>query len=141
ATGVPYDVCGFGNNPVSLSFPYVGKLNNCEGCHADDSYYPVDSTQVLGTTVDANGAGFNDDAVTSPNAAVCTACHTDGTARAHVEQNGGVFEQTQVKDDVTGLIAAGGDIETCSLCHGPGKSVDLRDAHGIGAFEVFNAVD
>jgi len=145
-TGVPYGDCGYGNNGYLFEVTYPGKINNCEGCHVpstDDKpagYYPVDSTLVSGTTFDANDpATFGDDVVTSPNAAVCSSCHVSSLARAHIEQNGGYFMRQGVKDAVTGKMLPGGDVETCALCHGPGRSADVREMHGIGAFEVVNS--
>ena len=47
-------VCGFGNSVndfTDLRFP--GKLNNCEGCHRPNTYYPVDGLRVQATTFDA----------------------------------------------------------------------------------------
>ena len=141
-TGAPYNVCGFGNSAHTFDVTYVGKVNNCEGCHVEDGYYPVDSVEVSGTTFDANDLStFADDAVTSPNATVCSSCHMSTLAEAHMGQNGGYFKQQGVKDAITGKMIPGGDIETCSLCHGPGKSVDIRDAHGIGGFAVYNVRD
>ncbi|MDH5246524.1 MAG: OmcA/MtrC family decaheme c-type cytochrome [Betaproteobacteria bacterium] len=144
----PYGVCGFGNSGYLFDVTYVGKINNCEGCHvpstsgAPAGYYPVDSLSVAGTTFDANDLGtFNDDAVTSPNAAVCSSCHMDPLVLEHMKQNGSYFKQIGMKDAVTGKMLPGGSIETCSLCHGPGGVADLRDAHGIGAFEVYNVRD
>jgi OmcA/MtrC family decaheme c-type cytochrome len=137
---MPYGVCGFGNNGYVFDVTYPGKLNNCEGCHVDDGYYPVDSTLVSGTTMDANDpANFGDDVVTSPNASVCSSCHMSDLAKAHMQQNGGYFMRQGVKDAVTGKMLPGGDVETCALCHGPGRSADIRDMHGIGAFEVVNS--
>ncbi len=143
---VPYGVCGFGNNGYLFDVTYPGKINNCEGCHlpsTDDEpagYYPVDSMLVSGTTFDANDpTTFGDDVVTSPNAAVCSSCHMSSLARAHIEQNGGYFMRQGVKDAETGKMLPGADVETCALCHGPGRSADIRDMHGIGAFEVFNS--
>jgi OmcA/MtrC family decaheme c-type cytochrome len=137
---VPYGVCGFGNSANLFDVTYVGRLNNCEGCHVEDGYYPVDSTLVSGTTMDANDpADFGDDAVTSPNTAACSSCHMSTLARSHMEQNGGYFMRQGVKDAVTGKMLPGGDVETCALCHGPGRSADIRDLHGIGAFEAVNS--
>jgi len=141
-TGIPYEVCGYGNLPNVFEVTYVGKLNNCEGCHVTDGYYPVESTEVSGTTMDANTlTTFADDAVTSPNAAVCSSCHVDGQAKSHMSLNGGYFDRVGVKDAVTGRMIPGGDIETCTVCHGKGRSVDLREAHGIGEFAVYNVRD
>lgn len=130
--GVPYNVCGFGNNPVTIDFVYPGRLNNCEGCHLPDAYFPVDGDAVLGTTVDA-GADLTsptDDTVISPNTAVCSACHATELAAEHMRQNGGDFEATKAADST--LISSG--VETCELCHGPGRSADVKEVHGVGTF-------
>jgi len=65
----------------------------------------------------------------------------DALVLEHMKQNGGYFEQVGMKDAVTGKMLPGGSIETCSLCHGPGGIADLRDAHGIDEFEVYNVRD
>jgi len=132
ATGVPYDVCGYGNNPYSFDFVYPGKLNNCEGCHVEGGYYPVDATQVLGTTFDANAPlDPSDDRAVSPNTTVCSACHVSQLAADHMEQNGGDFNA--MKDADSNLISSGS--ETCSLCHGEGRSADVGVMHGVGNFQ------
>lgn len=133
ATGVAYDVCGFGNRPHTFDFLYPGKLNNCEGCHEPGGYYPVDPAQVLGTTVDVGGdlASPTDDTVVSPNTAICSGCHASDLAKVHMEQNGGDFEATKAADST--LISAG--VESCALCHGPGRSSDVREVHGVDSFE------
>ena len=133
ATGVPYDVCGFGNQPHTFDFVYPGKLNNCEGCHVAGGYYPVDPAEVLGTTVDV-GANLTtpiDDTVVSPNSAVCSGCHVSNLAKTHMEQNGGDFAATKAADST--LISSG--VETCQLCHGPGRSADVKEVHGVGEFQ------
>ena len=134
-----YGACGFGNTPHDYSeVVYVGKLNNCEGCHAPDTYYPVDATQVVGPTVDANDpAIYTDDVAVTPNTAVCSACHVEATDRAHMIANGG--EYTAGKDASGRTVAS--DIETCTLCHGPGRDQDVKVMHRIGAFEVYNVRD
>ncbi len=131
-TGVSYDVCGFGNSTHSFDFAYPGRLNNCEGCHIEDAYYPVDATVVLGTTIDAGAdvVSPTDDTVISPNTAVCSTCHTSTLATEHMKQNGGDFAATKAAD--SSLISAG--VETCDLCHGPGRSADVKEVHGVGAF-------
>ena len=130
----PYDVCGFGNRPVSLDFKYPGKLQNCEGCHQEGTYYPVDPAKVLGTTVDANDpAIFTDDVVVSPNSSACSACHNSDLAKVHMTQNGGDFTATKTADST--LVSSG--VESCQLCHGEGRSSDVKEAHGVGNF-LFN---
>jgi len=134
ATGVAYDVCGFGNRPHSFDFVYPGRLNNCEGCHEPGGYYPVDPAAVLGTTIDAGADALSpaDDVVVSPNTAVCSACHVSSLAAEHMRQNGGDFNAGKTADSV--LISSG--VETCSLCHGPGRSADVATMHGVGTFRV-----
>ena len=133
ATGVPYEVCGFGNSTHVFDFVYPGKLNNCEGCHVAGGYYPVDPSAVLGTTVDsgADRTTPTDDVVVSPNTVVCSACHTSELAANHMIQNGGDFNATKAADST--LISSGA--ETCGLCHGEGRSADVAIVHGIDTFE------
>lgn len=133
ATGVAYDVCGFGNRPHSFDFHYPGRLNNCEGCHLPGGFYPVDPATVLGTTVDdgLDPAVPTDDVVVSPNSAVCSTCHVSDLAKQHMMQNGGDFTATKAADST--LISSG--VETCELCHGEGRSSDVREVHGVGEFE------
>jgi len=132
-SGVAYDVCGFGNSPHTFDFVYSGHLNNCEGCHQPGGYYPVDPAAVLGTTISvgADPASPVDDVVISPNASVCSSCHTSSVARSHMEQNGGDFAATKSADSV--LISSG--VETCSICHDPGRSADVGEVHGVADFQ------
>ena len=131
-----YEACGFafpsGGTPHTFDFVYPGKLNNCEGCHVEDGFYPVDPAAVLGTTVDANDpATPTDDVVVSPNSAVCSSCHVSSLAANHMIQNGGDFNAT--KDADSNLVSSG--VETCQLCHGPGSSADVAVMHGVGDFQ------
>ncbi|MCP5090953.1 MAG: OmcA/MtrC family decaheme c-type cytochrome [Gammaproteobacteria bacterium] len=130
---VPYEVCGYGNVSHVYDFVYPGKLNNCEGCHVAGGFYPVDPAKVLGTTVDsgADPATPTDDVVISPNASVCSACHTSELAANHMIQNGGDFNATKAADSA--LISSG--VETCALCHGEGSSADVAVMHSIDTFE------
>ncbi len=134
-----YSACGFGNTPHDYSgVVYVGKLNNCEGCHKPDTYYPVDATAVIGPTTDANNpALYTDDVATSPNTAACGACHTSPAARAHMTGNGGDYAAG--KDASGRLVSAG--LETCTLCHGPGRNQDVKLMHNIDGFEKYNVRD
>ena len=127
-------VCGYQNSAHDYTgVVYPGKLNNCEGCHLAGTYYPVDPTKVLGTTVDAgtDRSILSDDTVISPNSAICSSCHTSDLARNHMEQNGGDFN---AKKDETGALISSGN-ETCQLCHGPGASADVGVVHGVGEFQ------
>jgi len=132
-TNVSYDVCGYLNLPHSFDFHYPGHIENCEGCHMAGTYYPVDPAAVLGTTVDV-GADFAtpiDDTVVSPNSAACSSCHVSDLAKQHMMQNGGDFNATKAADST--LISSG--VETCQLCHGEGRSMDVGEAHGVGNFD------
>jgi OmcA/MtrC family decaheme c-type cytochrome len=135
-----YTVCGFGNTSHDFSeVRFPGHINNCEACHntpdANDtaSYYPVDPTLVLATTFDAGAdrGSMTDDVAWSPNTAVCSACHTTALAEAHMLQNGGSKTLSKNVDGTT----AGGPIETCQLCHGPGRVADVKVMHGVDQFE------
>jgi len=133
-TGVPYDVCGFGNSAHTFLFEYPGDVANCEGCHDRGTYYPVDPNEVLGTTVDA-GADLStplDDVVVSPNTSVCSACHVSSLAAEHMKQNGGDFAATKAADST--LISSG--VETCALCHGEGGTVDVEAVHHVRDFPL-----
>lgn len=131
-----YSACGFnfpsGGAAHTFDFKYPGKLNNCEGCHVENGFYPVDPAAVLGTTVDAGDpADVTDDVVVSPNTAVCSSCHVSDLAANHMIQNGGDFNAT--KDADSNLVTSGA--ETCELCHGPGSSADTAVMHGVGDFQ------
>jgi OmcA/MtrC family decaheme c-type cytochrome len=130
--GKTYDVCGYGNSAYSFDVHYPGKINNCEGCHLADTYYPVDPDRVLGTTIDANDPSTPaDDLVISPNAAICSSCHIDTAARNHMVQNGADFAAGKTADNQ--LVTSGA--EACDLCHGKGGVSDVREAHGVGEFQ------
>jgi OmcA/MtrC family decaheme c-type cytochrome len=133
ATEVPYEVCGFGNSTHVYDVTYPGHLNNCEGCHEPDGYYPVEPGAILGTTVDvgADPASPIDDVVISPNSSVCSSCHVSDLAKTHMEQNGGDFAATKAADST--LISSG--VESCALCHGPGRSADVKEVHGVSGFQ------
>ncbi len=133
-----YNSCGHDLTGVT---PYPGKLNNCEGCHKPDTYYPVDQTKVLATTL-LNGADIADpelDVNISPNKAVCTGCHTQPSLAAHMYEKGASFNElgtlagqpvVPLFEQVDGTLISG-NIETCSDCHGKGKPYDVGVMHGV----------
>ncbi|MGB5245584.1 MAG: hypothetical protein WBN34_03485, partial [Woeseia sp.] len=127
-------ICGYRNSAHPyFDVVYPGKLNNCEGCHLADTYYPVDPSVVPATTVNTglDRSSLADDFAISPNSSVCSSCHTSDLAKQHMLQNGGDFAAR--KDETGAIISAG--IETCQLCHGPGRSADVAVMHGVGEFE------
>lgn len=130
--GEPFRICG---NAGAYLFEvgYPGRLNNCEGCHLADTYYPVDPTVRLATTMDAGAdrSTLVDDVAISPNASVCSSCHTSALAAEHMRQNGGDFAAG--KTDTGAIVSSG--VETCQLCHGPGRVADVKIKHGVGSFQ------
>ncbi len=142
STGVPYEVCGFRNSVHTYDFVYPGRLSNCEGCHVaredlgrgqSPTYFPVDPSEVLGTTVDVGADPTPiDDVVMSPNSSACSACHVSDLAKQHMMQNGGDFSAGKAAD--SSLISSG--VETCELCHGEGRSVDVEEVHGVRNFPL-----
>ncbi|MEJ2139149.1 MAG: OmcA/MtrC family decaheme c-type cytochrome [Gammaproteobacteria bacterium] len=126
------NICGFGSRLNVLEAEYPGQLNNCEGCHLPGTYYPVDPAEVFGTTVDVNDpAILTDDVVLSPTVAVCSACHTDTLATEHMDREGGDFAATKAPD---GSLVSSKN-EGCVLCHGPGRTADVKVVHEIETFE------
>jgi OmcA/MtrC family decaheme c-type cytochrome len=128
-TGVPYQVCGFNNSVHEFSeanVHYPGRIENCEACHIKKAnlargqlptYYPVDPSKVLGTTVSVGTDPTPiDDVVVSPNTSACSGCHVSDLAKQHM------------------LISSG--VETCELCHGPGRTVDVEVVHGVRDFPL-----
>jgi OmcA/MtrC family decaheme c-type cytochrome len=127
-------ICGFGNSANDYSHvTFPGHLNNCEGCHLAGTYYPFEPGQAMATTIDvgADRSSLLDDVAISPNAAVCSGCHTSNLAMQHMMQNGADFAAG--KDDNGVLISSG--VETCTLCHGPGRTADVAEAHGVADFQ------
>jgi OmcA/MtrC family decaheme c-type cytochrome len=128
-----YTACGFGNvaHPYG-DVTYPGKLNNCEGCHLADTYYPPESSQALATTIDAGDRSTpaGDIAIT-PATAACSACHASPVAKQHMELNGGSFNAVKAADSTT----PGAPVETCGNCHGPGKASDVKVRHRVDEFE------
>jgi OmcA/MtrC family decaheme c-type cytochrome len=134
----------------AVGFP--GAINNCEDCHTKgaDSYYPVDDAKVFATTVWGGTAkGPQDDLAITPNVAACGACHTTTLAQEHMQQNGGVIVDPIYNGNYAAQVAAmGGSIknadgstkpqyqtETCTVCHGPGATADVKVVHSVASYQ------
>jgi OmcA/MtrC family decaheme c-type cytochrome len=137
----PFRVCGNSNSVHDFSdVGYPGAINNCESCHVpptDDnpSYYGRDPTQRLAITTHAGAdrTVISDDTAHSPTLGSCIACHTTSTAITHMKQNGGVADGVKLEN---GQVT--GQAETCALCHGPGRTADIREVHNISFYPLNN---
>jgi cytochrome c553 len=67
------------------------------------------------------------DLVITPFAAACASCHDNSAAKAHIDINGGsVLVARSVAQKVGRPLE---DVESCAVCHGPGRSVDAAVIH------------
>jgi OmcA/MtrC family decaheme c-type cytochrome len=142
ASGDPYaygtsgvTICAFGGNATTFKVLYPSSNNaslaNCQACHNAGTYYPVDPTVIQGTTIHAGDrTTLTDDVVISPNAAVCSSCHTDTTVMNHMTQNGANFAATKTASGALNPAP----METCSLCHGSGAIADVAVMHKLASF-------
>ncbi len=136
-------VYGFGNSVHNFSgVRYPRESSDCLACHADGTFELPLPAAVLGTTIDTQATvntaspfgtsdflpsltealSQDDDKVITATASACSACHDDGTAQIHMEQNGGGF----------GVPAGTANQESCAVCHGPGSIADVRKVHNLG---------
>ncbi len=156
---VVYGFRGSIHDYSEVRFP--GDLTKCETCHEPDTYKLMDRTAegganwaepaqngIQGSTVNSVPPGLTDpdpgnpptlaelvtasvadptdDLKISPTAAVCSSCHDGTLAEEHMKLNGALFGVTQA--------AIEANVETCAVCHGPGKiaSVELVHSSGFG---------
>ena len=128
-----YVAYGFFGQPIDYGeVVYPGKLENCEGCHLPDTYYPVGAFALAATIDSGNDLDTPDDDVNmTPNTATCWGCHDRPEAVAHMQANGGAFDAAQTPDGTLVSATEGTVIETCDVCHGPGRSSDVKTLHGI----------
>jgi OmcA/MtrC family decaheme c-type cytochrome len=135
-----------------MDFP--GKLNNCETCHVTSStteqktydYVPAGTLVTTYESVDAAYAAAAasaaatpalaktalntsnaTDIVTTPFAAACVSCHDNTPAKAHISINGGAINLTRTAAQPTPRALE--DIESCAVCHGPGRDFDTAKVH------------
>jgi OmcA/MtrC family decaheme c-type cytochrome len=126
---------------------YPGRLNNCEGCHLANTYYPLDPATTQGSSMLAgtDRNSFDDDVAMTPTVSVCAACHVGNVidanraeaagqpvldaAAAHMLSEGGSFNAGK---NAAGLVDT--SVETCEICHGQGRSVDVKVEHKVAEF-------
>ena len=128
-------IYGFGGSVNDFSgVVFPGKLNNCTNCHTDTSYQlrgiwdAPTANGILGNTIStgASTTDPSDNLRITPTAAVCSSCHDSGLTKTHIESagSGGIFSATQATINTATQ-------EICSICHGPGKILDVRVIHGV----------
>ena len=124
-------IVGFGGRSVNVydeeEVQFPGDLGNCESCHTEDGYTLPLPAGVLGSTIDT-GADHEspvDDTVITPVSAVCSSCHDEDDALAHMKLQGGNFATTQEAID-TGAV-----VESCTVCHDSGKDFDVAKVHPV----------
>jgi hypothetical protein len=125
-----------------MDFP--GKLNNCETCHTTATYNTVPAGALVSTYESINAAyatgpattalaraslnTVNDpDSVTTPFAAACVSCHDNSPAKAHMTINGGSINVTRAQAQPA--VRPLEDVESCAVCHGPGRDFDTAVVH------------
>jgi OmcA/MtrC family decaheme c-type cytochrome len=139
-------IYGFGGGPNDFSdVRFPGILSDCGTCHLSNTYTLQGSWElptqngILGSTIDtAPGATAltfadqladpADDSNISPTAAVCSSCHDSQVAQAHMEDNGALFGEPLGSAVVTQSMLDG-NVESCAVCHGPGKIADVAVIH------------
>jgi OmcA/MtrC family decaheme c-type cytochrome len=136
-----------------MDFP--GILNKCETCHVTatsdtatyntvpasslvSTYESIDatyaaaggSTGATATTAMAKTAlntANTTDIVATPFAAACASCHDNTPAKAHITLMGGAFNLTRAAAQPIPRPLE--DVESCAVCHGPGRDFDTRLVH------------
>ena len=131
-----------------LDFP--GRINYCETCHvtsasSDQQTYNTVPASTLVSTHESINAAYAagpattalakasldtvnlDDTVRTPFAAACSSCHDNTPAKAHISIMGGALD---VKRSVAQpAVRALEDVESCAVCHGPGRDFDTNRVH------------
>lgn len=137
-----YVAYGFGNRPHDYTdITYPQPLNNCLACHEPGTYFgsPPDARSVTINT-GADRSDWRDDVAITPTAAACWSCHQAApdfitvALRAHIELNGGYLPSPTDSTITKEMLESGSSsayLESCELCHGPGRIADVEVAHGI----------
>lgn len=106
----PLQVYGFGGRLIDFGAVFFpGNLADCQTCHLPNTYGLPLARGVQPTTVTQAGQVV---ATTLPIRAVCTACHDSTPVEGHVE-----------------LQTTASGLETCEVCHGPGREFDVTAIH------------
>jgi OmcA/MtrC family decaheme c-type cytochrome len=138
--------------PVDPAKVYATSIDNAAGGQ------PYSLTPLTGSDDPRNHYAI------SANAAACGSCHTDALAQTHMKQQGSVVVGDLVDNSAlpaanVGMLgmgfqhpntykagapkikAADGSTlpqyqtETCSVCHGPGATADVKVVHGVASYK------
>jgi OmcA/MtrC family decaheme c-type cytochrome len=105
----PLVVYGFGNNPINFGeVRFPGVLSACTTCHLDGTYN-VPTSSLQPTVITQGGTVISQ---IGPAQSVCTTCHDGQAAIGHAE-----------------LQTTASGIETCTVCHSPGREFDVVNVH------------
>ena len=106
----PVKVYGYGDQLYDYSeLVFPGKLDDCQTCHLPGTYGIPLAKDVRATVIRQNG---NMVRTLQPARAACGSCHDSAETTGHIEM------QTTPKG-----------VETCTVCHGPNREFDVRNAH------------
>jgi len=101
------------------AFSFNAGLTPSSGCTPGGTAFTINPGQ--STEDSAASAAYDTNLVSSPITSVCFACHDTSVARAHIEINGGSIYKAR--------SAALNKPETCIVCHGAGRSADIKEVH------------
>jgi OmcA/MtrC family decaheme c-type cytochrome len=106
----PLVVYGFGGREYDFSHVvFPGNLAACETCHLAGTYGLPLARGLQPTSVSLDGTPLQS---TLPIRSTCTSCHDSEPVAGHAE-----------------LQTTASGIETCQVCHGPGKESDVIRVH------------
>ena len=135
-----------------MDFP--GRLNYCETCHttaatSDQKTYNYVPASTLVSTYESIDAAYaaaigaatatpalaktalntsnSTDIVVTPFAAACVSCHDNTPAKAHIAIMGGALHVSRTAAQPTPRPLE--DVESCVVCHGPGRDFDTERVH------------
>lgn len=124
---------------AGVTFPQ--DVANCDTCHVPGSYNVARTTaRAVSTNQGSDIRVWTDDIASTPNAAVCGACHSSTAARGHFASQGGQVDDLKctivgaacgAPDGSSGSGVPNGQ-EACEVCHGTGAEFETSKYHNPG---------
>jgi OmcA/MtrC family decaheme c-type cytochrome len=129
-----------------VKFPRGAETSKCTLCHDESPELPLVANLLpttVRTTMTANGQDPDratvqsafanvpnaNDWVNLPTSSSCFYCHTSTDAWAHMAQNGGLTSIPPSAGPWSNRMNITGSVETCAVCHGPGRIADIDVVH------------